>query len=140
MSGVVRRVYRVRWRAAALLCLPGVLLMSWYAFSAFARFDAYRRAEKSDHPFDLELFQLELYDLLSRDLRRMSLPPAPEPGSIPRFAFQIRRPDLIALENSRDREERDYVPGQIIQATRASRSRCGCSARSRGTCCTSSGR
>ena len=59
MSGVVRRFYRVRWRAAALLCLPGVLLVSWYAFSAFARFDAYRRAEKNDHPFDLELFQLE---------------------------------------------------------------------------------
>ena len=46
MNAVFRRFYLVRWRAAALLCLPGLLLIGWYSFSAFARFDSYRRAER----------------------------------------------------------------------------------------------
>lgn len=115
MPAVFRRFYLLRWRAAVLLCLPGVLLASWYAFGAFARFDLYRRAEHAAAPLTLELFQLELFDVLRQDLRHVWLAPPPSPPRIERFMFRIDRADWEALKASRDREEREYVTADLVR-------------------------
>lgn len=118
MNGVFRRLYLLRWRASALLCLPGLLLVAWYAFGAFARFDAARRADGEKIALDLELFHLELNDLLRRDAARIRMRPPPVEPRIPRFALEIRRPDLNAMMDSRDQRERPYVPITLLSGVR----------------------
>jgi hypothetical protein len=115
VNAVFRRFYLLRWRAAALLCLPGVLLAAWYAFGAFARFDMYRRAEKGDIPLTLELFHIELFDLLRQDLRHVWLAPAPVPSRVERFTFRIGRAAWEDLKASRDQEEREYVSADLVK-------------------------
>jgi hypothetical protein len=114
VNAVFRRFYLLRWKAAALLCLPGVLLAAWYAFGAFARFDMYRRAENAQVPFTLELFHLELFDLLRQDLRHVWLAPAPVPSRIERFTFRIGRAEWEDLKASRGQEEREYSMADLV--------------------------
>ncbi len=115
MNGVIRRLYLLRWRASALLCLPGLLLIAWYSFGAFARFDAARRADHEKVDFDLELFHLELNDLLRRDAAQIRMRPPPVEPRIPRFSLEIRRPDLNAMMDSRKQKERPYVPITLLR-------------------------
>lgn len=115
MNAPFRRFYLLRWRAAALLSLPGALLVAWYSFCAFARFDIYRRAEKAHVALSLELFQIELYDVLRQDLRHVWLAQPPEPSKIERFVFQIKRSDWEQLKRSRDQEEREYVAAALLR-------------------------
>ena len=76
--GIFRRLYRMRKLSSLVLCLPGFLLGMWYAWSAFAQFDQYRRSTGKDVALTLDGFQLQLFDVLRKDLRRMVLKPAPE--------------------------------------------------------------
>lgn len=115
MNSVFRRFYLLRWRASALLCLPGVLLAAWYAFGAYARFDMYRRAEGIDTPLTLEMFHIELFDVLRQDLRHVWLATPPQPSRVELFKFRIDRPDWEALKASRDQEERDYVSADLMR-------------------------
>jgi hypothetical protein len=97
------------------LCLPGVLLAAWYSFGAFARFDMYRRFEKLDAQLTLELFHIELFDLLRQDLRHVWLAPAPSPPRIERFAFRVGRAEWEELKASRDQEEREYIKADLVK-------------------------
>jgi hypothetical protein len=114
VNGVVRRLYLLRWRASALLCLPGLLLIAWYSFGAFARFDAARRADDDEIRLDVELFHIELHDLLRRDAARVRIRPPPAVPLIPRFSIEVRRPDLKTLLDSRKQSDRPYVPVTLI--------------------------
>jgi hypothetical protein len=118
VNAVFRRFYLVRWRAAILLSLPGVLLAAWYGFGAFARFDMYRRFEKIDAPLTLELFHIALFDVLRRDMRHVWLSPPPDPSALKQLVFRIDRPSWEALKSSRDQEERSYVKADLVRPDR----------------------
>jgi hypothetical protein len=115
VSGVFRRLYLVRWRAAVLLCLPAVLMMGWYAFGAFARFDRLRRAEDPAQTLDLELFQLHLHDVLRRDLRRIGIRSRPDTGRIPHIELDVPRANMTTLLASRQADDRPYVDGNLTR-------------------------
>ncbi len=99
---------------ALMLCLPATLIVLWYSWNAYERFAVARRVERERVPLTRELFQLHLYDLLSRDARRMALEPPPATSSLETFAFQIDREALDSLESGRDRETgRSYAPAKL---------------------------
>jgi hypothetical protein len=75
----------------------------------------YRRAEKADVPLTLELFHIELFDLLRQDLRHVWLSPAPFPSRVERFTFRIGRAAWEDLKASRDQEEREYVAADLVR-------------------------
>lgn len=109
-----RRIYRMRPLTALVLCLPATLIVLWYSWNAYERFAVARRVEGERVPFTRELFQLHLYDLLSRDARRMTLEPPPAKSSLETFAFRIDREGLDILESGRDRSSgRTYAPAKL---------------------------
>lgn len=109
-----RRIYRMRPLTALVLCLPALLIVLWYSWNAYERFAVARRIEKERVPLTLELFQLHLYDLLSRDARRMRLEPPPVQSSLETFAFRIDREGLDILERGRSRSSgRSYAPAKL---------------------------
>jgi hypothetical protein len=103
-SGWVRRIYKMSLGTGVMLALPVLLGAAWYAWSAWAQADRYRRAVKSAPGLDLELFQLYLHDELARDLRRLSLPERPARGELPVFELSLKRESLDAL-NARGAKE-----------------------------------
>lgn len=111
---VARRIYRMRPLTALVLSLPAALIVLWYSWNAYERFAVARRVEREQVPFTRELFQLYLYDLLSRDARRMTLEPPPAKSSLETFAFRIDREGLDILESGRDRSSgRTYAPAKL---------------------------
>ncbi|HEU5075100.1 MAG TPA: CotH kinase family protein [Polyangiaceae bacterium] len=109
-----RRIYRMRPLTALVLCLPALLIMLWYSWNAHERFAVARRIERERVPLTLELFQLHLYDLLSRDARRMKLEAPPAQSSLETFAFQIDREGLDILESGGKRSSgRAYAPAKL---------------------------
>ncbi len=112
--GVFRRIYRVRPLAAALLCLPGILLSGWYGWKAYASFDRYRRIVDAKVPLTVEDFQMQLHDVLRRDLRRMTMPSQPEPSRIQHFAFHMKSGDMAKLlAGAQLEQQRPYVPAEL---------------------------
>ncbi len=113
-SSVFRRFYRARPLSAALLCLPGLLLCLWYGWSAFARFDRYRRATGDEVPLTLEDLHIQLFDILRRDLRRISMPPAPESTAVQHLSLHISSKNFQALVRGAEREaQRPYVSARL---------------------------
>ena len=112
---VFRRFYRMRPLSAVLLCLPGVLICLWYAWTAYASFDRYRRCVGDDEvSFSLEDFQIQLFDLLRRDLRRMLMASPPGGEKIPRFNFHISSANMDALIEGKEKEsKRPYVSARL---------------------------
>ena len=109
-----RRIYRMRPLTALVLCLPALLIVLWYSWNAYERFAVARRIEREEVPLTLELFQLHVYDLLSRDARRMTLEPPPEKSSLETFALQVDREGLDVLESGRSRSSgRDYATAKL---------------------------
>lgn len=109
-----RRIYRVRPLTSFVLCLPAVLIALWYTWNAWERFHAARRAEREHFPLTLETFQIQLHDLLDRDLRRITMGPPPSHSSLDVFTFQIDREDLDILEGGRRRASgREYASAKL---------------------------
>ena len=111
---VFRRFYRMRPLSAVLLCLPGALLCLWYAWNAYSSLDRYRRSTGKEVALTLEDFQISLFDVLRRDLRRMLMPPAPEGGKIERFNFHISSANMDTLIEGKEKEsKRPYVSARL---------------------------
>ena len=110
--GPFRRLYRVRPLTAAMLCLPGLLLCAWYSWKAFSSFDSYRRLADPEVELTAADFRLALHDGVSRDLRRMTLAPAPERSKIERFDLRMSSDAWGALYGDAGRSRR-YVPAEL---------------------------
>jgi hypothetical protein len=111
--GILRRIYRASLLPSLVICLPGVLLAFWYAWSAYARLDRYRRAVRQKAPIELETLQIALYDQLQSDLRRMWMAPPPSPSQLDAYALHLTRQAFSTLEDSADGEERPYVDAKL---------------------------
>lgn len=113
-NGILRRIYRVRPLSASILCLPSVLIALWYAWNAHERFDTARRIEGDAPPLTLETYQILLHDLLTRDLRRMTMGPPPDPSRLDLFTFHIDREQMDRLERGRERSSgRKYAKARL---------------------------
>ena len=108
------RLYKMS-RSTGLLCsLPLLLAVAWYAWSAFAQLDRYRRVAEEEVPWSLELFQIGLHDELVRDLRRLTLPEPPVDSPLPTFALSLTRDNFDALSQQLySSQERTYVKGYV---------------------------
>ena len=112
-NSLVYRLYKMRLATGGLLSLPVALVVIWYAWSAFAQLDRYRRATEDTAPLNLELFHIVFHDELVRDLRRATLPPRPEDSPLPTFAISLPRSDLDQMFEQlyAAGDERSYVSG-----------------------------
>jgi hypothetical protein len=114
MRPLLYRVFKVRLGSAVIACLPLLIVLVWYAWSAYATFDRYRRASGSKIVLDAQLFQLHLHDELVRDLRRLSLPDRPADSRLPTLALSLTRESLDALGSEPGSEGEDsYVDGYL---------------------------
>lgn len=96
------------------MCLPAVLLVGWYAWSAFAQVDRYRRSVHEDSPLSLETLHIALFDQLESDIRRMLMAPPPEPSSLYTYRLRLNRDDWDKLTSSADIDRgRPYVEGKV---------------------------
>ncbi len=96
------------------MCVPAALLVVWYAWTAFAQVDRYRRAVKDAPPLTLETLHIALHDQLDSDIRRMLMAPPPEPSSLHAYRLRVNRHDWDALVDSADIEsDRPYVEAKV---------------------------
>ncbi len=118
MSGLGYRLYKMSLFPGLLLSLPLLLTAAWYAWSAHAQIDRYRRAGEGAPPVDAELFQIALHDELYRDLRRLTLPERPATSRLPLFSLSVTRHSLDALNQQlyTDSSTRSYVKGYVQKA------------------------
>lgn len=94
---VGRRVYRLGLLSGLILAAPLLVGTLWYAWSAYATVDRYRRA-MGEKQVDPDLYQVALHDELSRDLRWLSLPSRKGLGRIPTLSLSLSRADLDHLD------------------------------------------
>ena len=107
------RLYKMSTATGALMCLPLILSMAWYSWSAYAQIDRYARGTSDPAHWSLELFQIAFHDELVRDLRRITLDEPPADG-IPTFALSLPRDDYDALNRQLySSDEREYVDGYV---------------------------
>lgn len=113
-QSVLRRIYRARPLASILMSLPGVVLVLWYAWSAFSRVAAYRRAVSEEGPLALETLHIALHDQLESDVRRMLMPPPPDPSRLPTYRLRLQREAVgTLLDSAESTGDRPYVDGKV---------------------------
>lgn len=109
-----RRLYRLRPLAAMWLSLPFLLLCAWYGWRAFSELDAYRRMEAKPPKWTLELFQLQLYDVLRRDLQGVKMPREGPKSKLPTFQLNIDKENLQTLYlGGEEEEQREYAEARL---------------------------
>lgn len=109
-----RRILRISLSSALILSLPIVFVVAWSAWSAYARFERYRRHVKADVTLDAELLQIFAHDELTRQLRRLRLPGAPNPSTLPTFELALAPDALTTLEaDARSTKKRRYVDATL---------------------------
>ena len=114
VNGMLRRVYKVRLLSASILCLPPLLIVVWYAWNAHERFDVAQRMEGESAALTLETYQIHLHDLLTRDLRRMTMDAAPDPSKLDVFTFHINQEEMDRLERGVQEESgREYAKAKL---------------------------
>ncbi|MFC1610865.1 CotH kinase family protein [Myxococcota bacterium] len=107
-------LYKVSLPIALVLCLPLVVLVGWYAWSAYAQFDRYRRAVNEPVELTRDTFHIFLHDELDRDLRRFLIAERPDNSSLPTFELSLTREALTALANDPIREGKgSYVAAYL---------------------------
>lgn len=110
----LRAVLRLQLATALALCAPVVAGTAWYGWSAYVRFDRYRRAAGAKIGLDAELYQILLHDELDRHLRRLRMDPPPDPSSLPRLELWIPPEGMAALEaDDAPGRKRRSVPGKL---------------------------
>lgn len=114
-SRVGRRIYKLGLLPGLILAAPLLVGTLWFAWSAWASVDRYRRAMGEDGPVDLSLYQIALYDELHRDLKRLTLPARPAHGGIPTIALSLSRDNLdrLNLQLAQQGESNEYVKGLL---------------------------
>jgi hypothetical protein len=111
---VFRRVYRARPLVSFIMLLPAALLVSWYAWTAFARVHAYRRMVEETSPLTLETLHIALHDQLEGDIRRMLMDPPPDPSSLYTFRLRVNRDSWDNLVDSANLDQgRPYVDAKV---------------------------
>ncbi|MEE8410232.1 MAG: CotH kinase family protein [Myxococcota bacterium] len=98
------RLYKISLPSALVLCAPIFVAVIWYAWTAFAQLDRYRRTTEPGLQIDGELLQIFLHDELTRDLRRFVLKDRPAESRLPTFELSIPRHALDALDRDPVRE------------------------------------
>lgn len=107
-----RRVLRIAPTSALILALPVLLLMAWYGWSSYVRYERYRRSTKAEVKLDAELFQLFLHDELTRHLRRLTLPEGP--GTLDTFELSVDAGGMQTLaDDATSKKKRRYVTGYL---------------------------
>ncbi|HKO90504.1 MAG TPA: CotH kinase family protein, partial [Polyangiaceae bacterium] len=113
-NSVFRRLYRARLLPSLAMCLPGVLLVFWYAWSAYAQLDRYRRAVRQKGDLALETLHIALHDRLETDIRRMWISPPPNPSELASYVLHLTPQAVSTLEESATRRgERPYVDAKL---------------------------
>ena len=112
-NSVLRRLYRASPLPSLAICLPGLLLALWYAWSAYAQLDRYRRAVRQKGSFDLETLQIALYDQLESDIRRMWMAPPPSPSRLDAYVLHLTRQGYSTLEESAEGSARPYIDARL---------------------------
>jgi hypothetical protein len=111
---VFRRLYRASPSPSLVICMPGVLIVLWYAWTAFARVDHYRRAVAEKGRLSLETFHISLHDQLDTDIRRMLMSPPPDPSALHTYRLHVGRSDWETLLDSAEHSlARPYVDGKL---------------------------
>lgn len=96
------------------MCLPGILLVAWYAFGAYAQLNRYRRSVGEDAPFALETLHIALHDRLEVDIRRMLMDPPPDSSPLQTYRLRVRREDWRKLVDSGEHgDPRPYVEAKV---------------------------
>ena len=118
-QSVLRRFYRARPLASLVMSLPGILLVLWYAWSAFSRVANYRRAVDQRGPLELETLHVALHDQLEGDIRRMLMGPPPDPSALSTYRLRIARHDYSELLDGAERgDSRPYVNAKVEHSGR----------------------
>ncbi len=112
-AGATWRLFKISLPSALAMSAPLWLLVGWYAWSAYARFDRYRDAAEPNEPLTLQAFQVALHDELSQDVRRMLLPDRPEHPTLPTFELSLSNAELDALERVPPDPDQDWVKGSL---------------------------
>ncbi len=102
MTPLGRRLYKLSFLSGLFLTAPLLVGTLWYAWSAYANLDRYRRAFDAAHPqaIDPELFQIALHDQLMSDVRRLRQPERPAHGQLPTFSLSLSRDSLDELSKA----------------------------------------
>src|SRR5688500_395086 len=109
-----KRFYKLSLLSGLALASPMLVGTLWYAWSAFATVDRYRRALDPKRELDLELFQIALHDELTRDRRRLMLPDRPAPDRLPTCSLAVTRANLDKLGGAGGEEgDAAYVKGNL---------------------------
>ena len=113
------RLYRVSLGSAFLFMLPALFIIGWYTWQAGASHLRYNLAAGDEQPLTLEVFRLHLFDALTRDFRRLTLP-APGKDELPTYALHIGNGELAQLASNLPPPEgkRNYVVGYIKKGNR----------------------
>jgi hypothetical protein len=114
-SRVGRRIYKLGLLPGLILAAPLLVGTLWFAWSAWASVDRYRRAMGEKGGVDLSLYQIALYDELHRDLKWLTLPARPDHGGLPTIALSLSRDNLDRLDQqlAQDGESNEYVKGLL---------------------------
>ena len=107
-------MYKMSLFPGLLLSLPLGLAVAWYAWSAYAQVDRYRRAAEGGPRIDAELLQIALHDELYQGLRRATLRERPATSRLPLFSLSVTRDSLDALNRQLYKGgARSYVKGYL---------------------------
>ncbi len=107
------RLYKLGWRTGLFLALPTLLLAAWYLVAALGAASRHREATRDQAVLDAELLQIYLHDVLSRDLRRLTVDERPTGSKLPLFELFLGPQAVDALER---REE--WAPARLKKGER----------------------
>ena len=104
------RLRRLSLSTAAVLAAPLLIVVMWYAWSAYASLD------RSDVPLSWEMFHLALHDELTRDMRRMRLVDRPSDSKLPTIAMSLTRDNFDKLHRRKRVAALIQLDGQMREA------------------------
>ncbi len=106
-----RRFYHLGWLGGLIASLPLASLAGWYAWSAFADLDRYRRASGYATPIDIETFQVAMHDIVSRDLDRVLHPRPADVSRLRTLDLALPPASLSAVMSAE--KNAGYMPGFV---------------------------
>jgi hypothetical protein len=112
---LLEQLLRVRLRTAVLVCLPALVFCAWYIWRVESSLSAYRGGPDLEVPHNLEVFQLLLHDVLTRDVRVLTMEREPPARRIRWFDLTLsHRNRSRLLDSAREDGKRPYVPAKMV--------------------------